>query len=248
MEYPIVVLVNQYSASASEIVSGALQDHDRGWVFGQTTFGKGLVQTVYPLSENTGLALTTAKYYTPSERLIQRDYQNTSFFDYYYRKGTDTNNKQDVKMTDSGRTVYGGGGITPDETFEIPKGNKTQALFIRSYAFLNFTANYLAAHDRKAITKDWVPDEGAVQEFRQFALKQNIPFTETEFTENLDWIKQQIRREVFINVFNIEDSRKMTIATDPMVLKAIDALPKAKALLENAKKMIVQRTAPRRDQ
>ncbi len=248
LEYPIVVLVNQYSASASEIVSGALQDHDRGWVFGQTTFGKGLVQTVYPLSENTGLALTTAKYYTPSERLIQRDYQNTSFFDYYYRKGNDTNNKQDVKMTDSGRTVYGGGGITPDEMFEIPKGNKTQALFVRSYAFLNFTAAYLASHDRAKITREWAPDEGVVQEFRAFALKQNIPFTEAEFTENLDWIKQQIRREVFINVFNIEDSRKMSIATDPMVLKAIDALPKAKALLENAKKMIVQRTAPRRDQ
>ena len=225
-----------------------MQDHDRGWVFGQTTFGKGLVQTVYPLSENTGLALTTAKYYTPSERLIQRDYQNTSFFDYYYRKGNDTNNKQDVKMTDSGRTVYGGGGITPDEMFEIPKGNKTQALFVRSYAFLNFTAAYLSTHDRSKITKEWAPDEGVVQEFRAFALKQNIPFTETEFTENLDWIKQQIRREVFINVFNIEDSRKMSIATDPMVLKAIDALPKAKALLENAKKMIVQRTAPRRDQ
>ena len=150
-------------------------------------------------------------------------------------------------MTDSGRTVYGGGGITPDEMFEIPKGNKLQAMMIRSYAFLNFTATWLAARDRKTITKEWAPDEGVVQEFRQFALKQNIPFTEAEFTENLDWIKQQIRREVFINVYNIEDSRKMSISSDPMVLKAIDALPKAKALLENAKKMIVQRMAPRRD-
>ncbi|MCC7234135.1 MAG: S41 family peptidase [Bryobacterales bacterium] len=247
-EYPIVVLVNQYSASASEIVSGALQDHDRAWVFGQTTFGKGLVQTVYPLSENTGLALTTAKYYTPSERLIQRDYQNTSFFDYYYRKGTGNNNKQDVKSTDSGRTVYGGGGITPDETFEIPKGNKLQALFVRNYVFLNFAANYFSTHDRKQITKEWAPSDGVVQDFRQFALKQNIPFTESEFNENLDWIKQQIRREVFINVFNMEDSRRMNISTDPMVLKAIDSLPKAKALLETAKKMIVQRTAPRRGQ
>ena len=83
--YPIVVMVNRSSASAAEIVSGALQDHDRAWIFGENTFGKGLVQTVFPLIENTGLALTTAKYYTPSGRLIQRDYSHTSFFDYYYK-------------------------------------------------------------------------------------------------------------------------------------------------------------------
>ena len=87
-DYPIVVLVNRNSASAAEIVSGALQDHDRAWILGDNTFGKGLVQTVYPLVENTGLALTTAKYYTPSGRLIQRDYTNVSFFDYYYRNNT----------------------------------------------------------------------------------------------------------------------------------------------------------------
>ena len=83
---PIVVLVNRYSASAAEIVAGALQDHDRAWILGENTFGKGLVQTVYPLAENTGLALTTAHFYTPSGRLIQRDYTNKSFFDYYYHK------------------------------------------------------------------------------------------------------------------------------------------------------------------
>src|SRR5262249_30700543 len=110
MDYPILVLVNRYSASAAEIVAGALQDHDRGWVMGETTFGKGLVQTVYPLAENTGLALTTAHFYTPSGRLIQRDYSNKSFFDYYYHKDENARNPLDVKMTDSGRTVYGGGG------------------------------------------------------------------------------------------------------------------------------------------
>ncbi len=85
-EYPLVVLVNRGTASAAEIVSGAIQDHDRGLIVGETTFGKGLVQTVYPLSENTGLALTTAKYYTPSGRLIQRDYTNVSLYDYYYNR------------------------------------------------------------------------------------------------------------------------------------------------------------------
>ena len=88
--YPIVVLVNRYTASAAEIVSGALQDHDRGWVLGETTFGKGLVQTVYPLSDNTGLALTTQHYYTPSGRLIQRDYSKMSFLDYYYGRRGDS--------------------------------------------------------------------------------------------------------------------------------------------------------------
>jgi carboxyl-terminal processing protease len=119
--YPMVVLVDRYSASAAEIVAGALQDHDRAWILGETTFGKGLVQTVYPLGDNTALALTIAHFYTPSGRLIQRDYSNKSFYDYYYRKDDGVRNPLDVKMTDSGRTVYGGGGITPDEKFESVK-------------------------------------------------------------------------------------------------------------------------------
>src|SRR5437879_5659916 len=114
-DYPIVVLVNRGTASAAEIVAGAIQDHDRGLIIGETTFGKGLVQTVYPLSENTGLALTTAKYYTLSGRLIQRDYSNVSLYDYYFnREAEENNNSHEVKLTDSGRTDYGGGGISPN--------------------------------------------------------------------------------------------------------------------------------------
>src|SRR3954454_23876493 len=114
-DMPLVVVVNRGSASASEIVAGAIQDHDRGMVVGETTFGKGLVQTVYPLSENTGLALTTAKYYTPSGRLIQREYEGVSLYDYYYSRDDEknampANTNKEVKVTDSGRTVYGGGG------------------------------------------------------------------------------------------------------------------------------------------
>ena len=148
-DYPIVVLVNRYSASAAEIVTGALQDHDRAWVLGENTFGKGLVQTVYPLQENTGLALTTAKYYTPSGRLIQRDYAHQSFFDYYNHKDLDSKNMQDVKMTDGGRTVYGGGGISPDEKYVTPKFNPFQVQLLSKFAFFNFSKHYFGAHDTK---------------------------------------------------------------------------------------------------
>src|SRR5438309_9608188 len=142
--YPIVVLVNRYSASAAEIVSGALQDHDRAWILGENTFGKGLVQTVYPLSDNTGLLLTTQHYYTPSGRLIQRDYSNISFLDYYYGKRAQVNNPMDVKQTDLGRTVYGGGGITPDEKYEIPKLDAFQLSVARKNVFFNYSAHYFS--------------------------------------------------------------------------------------------------------
>jgi len=166
-EYPIVVLVNGSSASAAEIVAGALQDHDRAWILGENTFGKGLVQTVYPLSENTGLALTTARYYTPSGRLIQRDYSHISFYDYYFHKDTDTKNLLDAKSTDSGRTVYGGGGITPDEKFVEPKLDPFQMLVRnRKYAFFNFVSHYLGTHDSK-LPQGWEPDTAIVEEFHQ---------------------------------------------------------------------------------
>ena len=137
-DYPMVVLVNRYSASAAEIVSGALQDHDRALILGETTFGKGLVQTVYPLSDNTGLALTWAHFYTPSGRLIQRDYSKKSFYDYYFHRDENARNPVDVKMTEGGRTVYGGGGITPDEKYETAKLDRLQVELFRNGLF-NFT-------------------------------------------------------------------------------------------------------------
>src|SRR5260370_4707714 len=155
--YPIVVLVNRYSASAAEIVAGALQDHDRAWILGETTFGKGLVQTVYPLEANTALALTTAHYYTPSARLIQRDYSNISFLDYYYGKHTDTKNPMDVKSTTSGRTVYGGGGITTDQKYQPPKPHHFQTALLTKdrFIFFTFTANWLRTHAQTRLPKGW---------------------------------------------------------------------------------------------
>jgi carboxyl-terminal processing protease len=242
-EYPIVVLVDRSSASAAEIVAGALQDHDRGWIFGENTFGKGLVQTVYPLAENTGLALTTAHYYTPSGRLIQRDYSNISFVEYYYHKNLDTKNPLDVKMTDSGRTVYGGGGISPDEKFEAAKLNKFQIEMLRREQFFNFAPKFFATRGTK-LPEGWVPDNNALNDFHKFALDSGVPFTEGEWAENNEWIKQMLRQEIYITAFGKERSDRVGVENDPSVIKAVEAMPKAKQLLESAKKMMVQRMTP----
>jgi carboxyl-terminal processing protease len=240
--YPMVVVVNRSSASAAEIVTGSLQDHDRAWVFGDNTFGKGLVQTVYPLIENSGLALTTAKYYTPSGRLIQRDYSHSSFYDYYFKQNTEARNLQDVKMTDGGRTVYGGGGISPDEKYVAPKYDKFQIEMARSNAYFNFTAHYLGTHPIK-VTKDWRPDTDVMNQFHAFLLDKKIPFTEADFTQDNDWLKREITKEVIWSGMSSDDSRSYDEATDPEVLKAVESLPKAQALLNSAKKLIVQRMA-----
>src|SRR4030095_1368856 len=117
---PMITLVNRSSASASEIVSGALQDHDRSLIVGETTFGKALVQSVYRLSGGAGAAITTARYYTPSGRLIQRPW-DSSFDDYLTYTLRDQNasprTSSDLKYTDGGRRVYGGGGVEPDRRF-----------------------------------------------------------------------------------------------------------------------------------
>ncbi len=239
-DYPIVVLVNRYTASAAEIVSGALQDHDRGWILGETTFGKGLVQTVFPLNDNTGLALTTAHYYTPSGRLIQRDYSNISFLDYYTHSNLEQKNMADVKMTDSGRTVYGGGGITPDEKYEPAKYNTFQIEVLRKYAFFNFSARYFGNRDSK-LPKGWEPGDDVINQFRDFLTSQKAEFTPADFAANREWVKKELKREMYITAFSQDESQRVAIEQDPEVLQAIDAMPKAKALVDNAKKLLVQR-------
>src|SRR6185369_1883769 len=174
-------LVNRGTASAAEIVSGAIQDHDRGLIAGETTFGKGLVQTVYPLSENTGLALTTAKYYTPSGRLIQREYEGLSLYDYYFNREDENNatanpsnnngKNKEVKVTDSGRTVFGGGGITPDEKIATPKLNKFQTHLLQKYAFFNFAKHFLL---NRHVDKNFTVDDTVLAEFRKFLDAQKI--------------------------------------------------------------------------
>ncbi len=240
-DYPLVVLVNRGTASAAEIVSGAIQDHDRGLVVGESTFGKGLVQTVYPLSENTGLALTTAKYYTPSGRLIQRDYNGVSLYDYYYNRETeDAAGNKEVKLTDSGRTVYGGGGITPDVKVPPVKTNRVEDTLLQKYAFFNFARHYLNGHQ---VDKNFEVTDAVLQDFRKFLDAQKIPYTEAELHDGIDWIKAGIKSEIFVSQFGQEEGLQVRAQTDPQVLSALNLLPKAKDLADNAKRVLAQRVA-----
>jgi len=246
VQVPIVVLVNGGSASASEIVTGSIQDHDRGLVVGEQTFGKGLVQTVSPLSENTGLALTTARYYTPSGRLIQRDYKDVSLYDYLYNH----KNPQptEVKLTDGGRQVFGGGGITPDVAVSEPKPNAFQALLLRRDIFFpyaggvgSFTTAYLGT--KPVVTKDFVVDDDVLAEFHRVLDKEKVTYTDAEIAANLEWIKREIKKEVFISVFGLPAGAQVELEDDPQVVRAIEALPQARALYENVRHIIAQRTS-----
>ncbi|HUK54553.1 MAG TPA: S41 family peptidase [Candidatus Binatia bacterium] len=245
---PLVVLINGQSASASEIVAGAVQDHDRGLVVGETSFGKGLVQTVFTLSEGTGLFLTTAKYYTPSGRLIQRDYKTTSLWDYHYNRKV-PDQPTEIKLTDGGRQVTGGGGITPDVVVVDPKYNEFQQMLFRKRVLLpyevgvgDFATYYLA--EKPTVSKDWTVDDVVMNEFRRFLAKQKVTYSESELAENMDWVKRKIKREVFLSVFGLAESYKVDLESDIQVQRAVDALPQARALYENARKLLAQRTPP----
>jgi carboxyl-terminal processing protease len=229
-KYPIVILVNRNSASAAEIISGAMQDHDRALIVGETTFGKGLVQTVFPISENSGLALTTFHYYTPSGRLIQRNYSNVSLYDYYYVRNdalpaNDTN--KEVKLTDSGRTVYGGGGITPDEKIPELKSNHFEEQLLIHNAFFNFTTHYLSDH---TVAKDLVVDDALLQQFEAFITSEKIDFTPKDVADNIDWIKAKIKSELFTSQFGLALGNQVITEWDPQIAKALTYMPEAQAL------------------
>ena len=245
MTVPLVILVNNNSASAAEIVTGAVQDHDRGMVVGETTFGKGLVQTVTPLAENTGLALTTARYYTPSGRLIQRDYKSISLYEYHYERKV-PEHPTEIRQTDSGRQVTGGGGITPDIVVDAPKLTKFQEEMYRNDVFFpgeqgvgSFTRYYLGT--KPAITHSFEVDDQIMKSFRDYLSKHNVRYTEPELSENLDWAKRKIKQEVFMSNYGTAEGFKVLLEADPQVQKGVEAVPQARALYENARKVIAQR-------
>jgi carboxyl-terminal processing protease len=243
--FPIVVLVNRNTASAAEIVSGALQDHDRALIVGETTFGKGLVQTVYNLSENTGLALTTYHYYTPSGRLIQRNYSGVSLYDYYYNHAgaspNDATNRE-VKFTDSGRTVYGGGGITPDEKLDSPKSNHFQDSLLMKDVFFHFAPVYVANH---TVEKNFEVNDAVLGDFKAYLTSQNVEWTDAEIKGVRDWLNARIKEKIVTIAFGQLQGLHTLADWDPMIQKALTFLPEAQALEDTAHKVLAEKAVAR---
>ena len=246
---PLIVLVDRQSASASEIVTGAMQDHDRGVVIGETTFGKALVQSVYNIANGTGLALTTGRYYTPSGRMIQRPWDGT-FDDYltYGLRDQDTNRTHaatDLKYTDHKRKVYGGGGVEPDHFIAGPiEGFNprpwTRALYSRGM-FVGFAERFTKEGDARAgarassqahrVTADWVLTDAMVQEFHKYLEDSRVRMDEAAFTADLAFIKAMIRFEVDVDLFSVEQARRNLTTVDPQVQAALGYFDEAKQLL-----------------
>jgi carboxyl-terminal processing protease len=251
-EIPIVLLANRNSASAAEIVTGALQDHDRAYVVGETTFGKALVQSVYRITAGAGLALTTAHYYTPSGRLIQRPW-DASFDEYlsYSLRDQDANkphNPSDLKHTDAGRPVYSGGGIEPDKRLSGPiegfnPGRFGRSLYARG-AFSNYAQKYAADGDtrvtqqstgRRLVKENFVVDEAMVADFREQLKSDHVRIDEDAFTKDSEFIRAMIRFEIDNALFGIADARRHLVQVDPQAVAAMGVFGEALKLTELSK-------------
>jgi carboxyl-terminal processing protease len=244
--FPIVILVNRGTASAAEIVSGALQDHDRALIVGETTFGKGLVQTVYDLQDHSmGLALTTYHYFTPSGRLIQRNYSGVSLYDYYYNHAgaqPADNSNREVKLTDAGRTVYGGGGITPDEKIDTPQANHFQDQLLYHDVFFKFAPLYLSRH---TVAQNFQVDDAVLAEFKKYVVAQGVDWSDADAKEVQDWLKTRIKNNIVTIQFGQQQGLRAMADWDPAIQKAIAFLPEAQALQNNAQKVATEKAMAR---
>src|SRR5215510_2218532 len=253
LNLPMVTLVSRSSASASEIVSGALQDHDRSLIVGETTFGKALVQSVYRLSENAGAAITTARYYTPSGRMIQRPWDGT-FDDYlmYVYRDQDPNRAHkadELKYTDSGRKVYGGGGVEPDRRFDGPSEGFNPTRFGRAIAARNLFDTYaqqftkkgdtrLTLRDAKTreLTQDYEVTDAMLAEFKAIVQKSPVPFDEASWQKDLPFIKAMIHREIDVDLFGVAAAYQNIAKYDPQLQYALTLFPEAQQLLDSSKR------------
>lgn len=250
---PLVILINENTASASEIVAGAMQDHDRALIVGQTSFGKGLVQSIIPLEYGAGLTLTSAKYYTPSGRLIQRDYSNGGLYDYYLHGGMNRLNQKGEavkpagpeKKTDTGRAVFGGGGISPDESIKPRTMNLTQRrLLSPTFNFARELVNgrirgfdsYRVQHDIDFL-HELKPDDLQVTDalfkaFKDFAAgDSSLKLPEALLDHNRSFIELELRFNIVTAAYGRVVADRVFITTDdPQVAKAVDVLPKARDL------------------
>jgi carboxyl-terminal processing protease len=244
VDIPLVVLVGEGTASAAEIFAGAIQDHDVGLIAGTQTWGKGLVQTVYSLSYGNGLALTTAKYFTPSGRLIQRDY--TSWFDYNTHSngfvppsdGDDALATQsptpEAFLTDLGRKVYGGGGITPDVALEPEELSSSIAHLLSRNAFFDFAVEY--ANRNPIESRDWEPPTDISDRFGQWLVEEDL-------MESPEWeeiqsdpsvaedIHLRLHAELISATFGVESRYEILATGDSQIQRALELFDDAGSLL-----------------
>jgi len=247
---PLIVMINEYSASASEIVSGAVQDWDRGLVVGKTSFGKGLVQTPYQFNDGSRLLLTTARYYTPSGRLIQRPYSGRSKEEYYREARDDSLHQLAIKRaeeTDSlmfttamGRRVFGGGGITPDIIVENPS-NHFSDIFpegVSPTLFMDFAEYYGSKHpeiknDFNAFFNQTDIGELIIRLFKDFIVDKDVKFNEEAFDTNMDEIGEYIRLELASQLWDDDARKKVELQMDNQLKTAIENFSEAEHLLKS---------------
>ncbi len=211
--FPVAVLINGRSASAAEIVAGALQDHDRATIVGEPSFGKGLVESVFPLSAGAGMALTTAYYYTPSGRSIQRALQGSQLVQ---------QSNGASYQTDSGRAVKGGGGITPDVTV-FPEGQtRLRVALDATGSFTNFATEYVKQHT--GITEQFEVTPEVLDEFRQFAAERKIQPPVAEWQSDREWIRSRLKSEILTQAVSVEKGDEIEARRDPQVLAALRAV------------------------
>jgi carboxyl-terminal processing protease len=248
-DVPLIVLVDRQSASASEIVAGSIQDHDRGLVVGETTFGKALVQSVYPIANGAGLALTTGRYYTPSGRLIQRPWDGS--FDEYLtytsrdQQGVPTHSAADLKYTDAKRKVYSGGGIEPDHFVPGPVEGFNPSRFARLvYArgsFVGFAERFTKEGDARPgsrssarahrVSPGWTVTDEIVKEFRDYLAERRVNVDDAAFQADLPFIKAMIRYDVDLDLFGVEEARRNLSSVDPQVRTALGLFGETRDLL-----------------
>lgn len=249
---PLVILINQGSASAPEILSGAVKDNDRGLIVGEDSWGKGLVQTVFPLAPNTAVALTTARYYTPSGRSIQRDYTHVE--DYLFKEDV-PESKREVKYTVKGRKVLGQGGIEPDYEVKFSFKTITASLLLKG-AFFSYGRKFAEgktplaqqegffpeaggkvqeSNQRMTLNQNFVVDSRVLDDFKSFLLENKIAFDDSQFKEAQEEIQRELEREIYSSLWGIEEGLRIYRRSDPVVLKAISVFPEAEALIKENK-------------
>jgi carboxyl-terminal processing protease len=214
--FKLAILVNEKTASASEIVSGAMQDHDRATILGDASYGKGLVQSVFPLTDGTGLALTTALYYTPSGRSIQKPLDAAKF----ELGGTTAHpNVQSEFHTDQGRTVTGGGGIRPDIVVPPAAMSRLRAVLDASASFTNFATEYLR---KNKVTEDFEVTAAVLREFQLFLSERGIQPSVAELAVEQAFMTNRLKTEIFNQAFGVEKGDEVEAQRDPVILKALE--------------------------